>query len=326
MHERDLPLRGRRRGAWALALGLGAAPSLHAQPRPRSGACRDAGRRLESALELRERALEAAALEVLTDVPRDTGFDVPRDTGFDVPRDTGTDLGRDTGIDVGVDADTDLGRDTGADTGPDTGPDIPCGAGLTRCGPSCVDLSLNGNHCGACDTRCTSVPGASVTCMAGACRATCLSTRGDCNDDLSDGCETVLSSSVSHCGACGQACSTHHVTPSCIAGQCRSTACDPGFADCDREAATGCEVDLQSAPLHCGSCARACGQTIPCTEDAECGGTPCLMRACVGLGRACSAGMCVLCGALDAPCCAADGCAAGLRCADVDGGLRRCVP
>jgi len=42
-----------------------------AQPRPRGGPCRDAARRLDTALELRERALETAALEVLTDLHRE---------------------------------------------------------------------------------------------------------------------------------------------------------------------------------------------------------------------------------------------------------------
>jgi hypothetical protein len=66
LHERRMPLRRRCGAGLAVALLVWPA-ALGAQPRTRGG-CRDAGRRLETALELRERALEVAALEVLTDL------------------------------------------------------------------------------------------------------------------------------------------------------------------------------------------------------------------------------------------------------------------
>ena len=40
-----------------------------------------------------------------------------------------------------------------------------CSAGFTRCGTSCVDLSQNPDHCGACDAGCADVQ----TCSTGAC-------------------------------------------------------------------------------------------------------------------------------------------------------------
>ncbi|MDI1483908.1 hypothetical protein [Polyangium sp. y55x31] len=51
-------------------------------------------------------------------------------------------------------------------------------------------------------------------------------------------------------------------------------ACEPGHADCDGNAANGCEVDTQVDPAHCGACGAACTAT---------NGTP-----------GCSAGSCVI--------------------------------
>jgi hypothetical protein len=63
--------------------------------------------------------------------------------------------------------------------------------------------------------------------------------------------------SAEHCGACLQACSANHGTPSCTGGQCQID-CDDHWADCDENARTnGCESDL-STRENCGECERLC--------------------------------------------------------------------
>jgi hypothetical protein len=47
--------------------------------------------------------------------------------------------------------------------------------------------------------------------------ASCERGWGDCNNLVEDGCETNLSGSREHCGACNNACS---VGESCLAGKC----------------------------------------------------------------------------------------------------------
>jgi hypothetical protein len=75
-------------------------------------------------------------------------------------------------------------------------------------------------------------------------------------------------SSVQNCGRCGHDCTNlPHVsgTVACTtAGACifDSTACAPGYADCDGNADTGCETDL-SQPAHCGTCSTKCGGATP---------------------------------------------------------------
>lgn len=57
-------------------------------------------------------------------------------------------------------------------------------------------------------------------------------------------------------------CKLDHATAACQARACVPAACDPGFADCDKNPANGCEVDL-SKPASCGACNAVCPPTAP---------------------------------------------------------------
>jgi hypothetical protein len=79
-----------------------------------------------------------------------------------------------------------------------------------------------------------------------------------------------LAGDVANCGGCGRACATTNVAQRlCVAGLCTST-CSPGFGNCIQPLAPssddGCETDLNTDPMHCGSCTLAC-DTMRC-----CGG------------------------------------------------------
>jgi hypothetical protein len=80
-------------------------------------------------------------------------------------------------------------------------------------------------------TCCNSIGG---TCKSD-CTLTCLAQFGNCNGNLSDGCETDLTTSVSSCGECGRGCvaDARVATPSCSAGTCAST-CAVGWSNCGR--------------------------------------------------------------------------------------------
>ncbi|MFT3771770.1 MAG: DNRLRE domain-containing protein [Minicystis sp.] len=123
----------------------------------------------------------------------------------------------------------------------------------------------------------------------------------DCNGDGLDGCETNLSS-PSSCGACGAVCAAANGTAACVHGACAVGACDPGFADCDGNAANGCETDLDSVQS-CGACGAVCASGVcvngtchaPTCNDGvhngaetslDCGGPSC--PACA-LGQTCQA-------------------------------------
>jgi hypothetical protein len=65
------------------------------------------------------------------------------------------------------------------------------------------------------------------------------------------------SNNVSHCGACNRPCNTTNGAAVCTGGACRIT-CNAGFADCNGNAADGCEVNLNTDAGNCGGCGMAC--------------------------------------------------------------------
>ncbi len=136
----------------------------------------------------------------------------------------------------------------------------------------------------------------------------------DCNGLAADGCEADLASPQS-CGACGNTCVVPQATAICNAGSCAIGSCDPGFGDCDGNAANGCETGLTSAS-DCGACEVPCAlpgavascasgscklvacdagtfdcdgdaangcEPIPCADGAHCGEAGgCVSQVCVG--------------------------------------------
>ncbi|MDW8246014.1 MAG: hypothetical protein RMJ84_05520, partial [Sandaracinaceae bacterium] len=113
-------------------------------------------------------------------------------------------------------------------------------------------------HCGRCGNRCMG-GNATWSCVGGVCSvASCNSGYGDCDRDPSNGCETNLNTSLSHCGMCGNACMGGNATWECVGGVCLRQACNSGYGDCDGNAGNGCETDVNTTVAHCGRCGNAC--------------------------------------------------------------------
>ena len=70
------------------------------------------------------------------------------------------------------------------------------------------------------------------------------------------------------CGACTP-CALDHGSALCEGPRCALAACDPGFDDCDGDAANGCESAL-SAAVSCGRCGRSCSEPNPRCEASLC--------------------------------------------------------
>ncbi|MBI5514425.1 MAG: hypothetical protein HY909_11695 [Deltaproteobacteria bacterium] len=155
----------------------------------------------------------------------------------------------------------------------------PCPAGLMCCGGGCVSLRENSAHCGACDNVCAA-PNGTPACRAGRCEVgACSAPYGDCNGEPRDGCEAHTLTDLAHCGGCGQRCPGRpHATVTCAAGVCGFT-CDEGHADCDGDAANGCEVELATSVSHCGRCGARCA--LPGAE-ARCVAGACAVGTCLG--------------------------------------------
>ncbi len=144
-----------------------------------------------------------------------------------------------------------------------------CANGLTVCGvaqstdggadagfdaPICIDTSVDPNHCGTCDTRCT----ASQICTAGACVAAGTPAQGTtaCGF-LADGGVVYdnLQTDRNNCGACGNACATNEI--------CESGACQPcAVTQCNNSC-----VDTTVDSSNCGSCGNVCAGASACNAS-----------------------------------------------------------
>jgi hypothetical protein len=128
-----------------------------------------------------------------------------------------------------------------------------CGPGFANCDGNdangCeTDLRSSLAHCGACAIRCAGI-GGTPACIAGSCRITCDTGRGNCDGDAANGCETDLQTAPAHCGACGSACPAGQ---SCSRGRCMA-GCASGLTACG----PAC-VDLANDPANCSACRLTC--------------------------------------------------------------------
>jgi len=92
---------------------------------------------------------------------------------------------------------------------------------------------------------------------------TCPAPFATCPDAKGGPCTTDLMTNVDHCGACGAACpkapdpATKNGSYVCSGGVCR-LACALLSADCNNNAADGCETSTVSDPNNCGFCGNKC--------------------------------------------------------------------
>lgn len=117
-----------------------------------------------------------------------------------------------------------------------------CDNGKCRCAPNetrcpdfgefsrCVDLETSDQDCGACGNRCplADYPSKSV-CRLGRCELECPPGHADCDGNVANGCETLVSADPRNCGACGVRCDLAIGQP-CVDGACAKAPCDEGPA------------------------------------------------------------------------------------------------
>jgi hypothetical protein len=129
-----------------------------------------------------------------------------------------------------------------------------CPASTSLCSRTCTLTQTDPNNCGACGSVCA--PANAVGgCSAGACSiGACNAGFGNCDGNAANGCETNTTNNVNNCGACGNTCSSPNATAACSNSACAIATCNAGFADCDRNAANGCEVNTTNNINNCGAC------------------------------------------------------------------------
>ena len=185
-------------------------------------------------------------------------------------------------------------------------------------------------NCGTCSNVC-SVPVGTPGCTLGKCSiADCPTDTGDCDGDVSNGCETDLMTDEAHCGQCGRACSSSGVASLvCSQGLCGS-GCLDGFGNCQKPVAPapddGCESDVTADPLNCGGCNRVCHadhvlslscSAGKCDSTCELGWGNCLQLSSPGTDDGCEADVSATvtrCGSCTNDCSQQGGGGSGLKC------------
>ncbi len=134
-----------------------------------------------------------------------------------------------------------------------------CDDGWEDCNSDLSDgceTPLNTNdHCGSCDTSCTSPE----FCFDGSCTDQCPDGLTNCDGNCID-----TSNDVANCGSCYNECSFAHAQASCVQNTCTMGSCDPDWGDCNLDQSDGCEKDLSSDPLNCGQCNNQCSSPLVC--------------------------------------------------------------
>jgi hypothetical protein len=173
-----------------------------------------------------------------------------------------------------------------------------CATGFGDCDGNAAngcETALNSTmNCGACGRACS---GATPVCnaMTGMCSTGCGAGQTRCAMSCVD-----TNTDVGNCGSCGRSCSLPNAVAGCSAGGCVVASCNAGFANCDGNAANGCETPLNTA-MNCGACGRACSGATPvcnamtgmCSSGCSAGQTRCGM-SCVDTSA--DVGNCGSCG------------------------------
>jgi hypothetical protein len=143
-----------------------------------------------------------------------------------------------------------------------------CAAGFANCNGNpddgCETATTTLTDCGGCGVVC-SFANAAESCASGTCSlGACDAGFGNCDAQAANGCETTLGN-VTHCNACGNACTNSHGATSCAgtagAYDC-APACDANWGSCNGNPDDGCEADLTTTS-NCGQCARVCSGGTP---------------------------------------------------------------
>lgn len=88
----------------------------------------------------------------------------------------------------------------------------------------------------------------------------CPTKRGNCDQDIFNGCESNLLTDPYNCNACDFACSFPHSMSNCSGGTCdlSTLVCEPLWGNCDGWGGNGCESNLKDDPYDCGVCGNEC--------------------------------------------------------------------
>ncbi|HHH27880.1 MAG TPA: hypothetical protein ENK57_06000 [Polyangiaceae bacterium] len=160
-------------------------------------------------------------------------------------------------------------------------PSNPCPTGLSRCGPSCVDVTESPLHCGGCFAPCAM----RQICVGGSCVAGSMTTTSASTGATS----SVAASSAASSGSGGGGAGCHPLNPAAVCGS--GSHCVPqtsGVGQCLAPAGFGtqyfnCFGPTDCAPIYdCITTPYATSYCMQwCSSDFDCSGYP--SDTCIGI-------------------------------------------
>ncbi len=148
-----------------------------------------------------------------------------------------------------------------------------------------TNLANTIQHCGGCNLSCA-LPNAAETCVPsmqtglGVCTlGACDAGYKNCDVNPANGCEINSTNDVQNCGGCFNVCNFANAASSCATSMCQMGACNNGYANCDNNALTGCEVNLTNDKDHCGNCMTDCDVVFPGSQ-VSCSANQCQFNGC----------------------------------------------
>jgi hypothetical protein len=141
-----------------------------------------------------------------------------------------------------------------------------CPADRKVCDDQCQPVNRSNLGCARPGCAPCSLPHAVAVCsLDGQCAiGTCQNEYRDC-DPAQAGCETDTDHDPDNCGDCNRVCGdVPNAVRGCTSGNCTVGGCSPGFKDCNKKYADGCELDVTSDPDNCGDCGAPCGMGLQC--------------------------------------------------------------
>lgn len=129
-----------------------------------------------------------------------------------------------------------------------------------------TDTAVSASNCGTCGKVCAAVANGTPGCAASNCGiGSCNANFDNCDGNVTNGCETNITTNIAHCSGCGKACPNYaNASAKCAASVCSLGTCNSGFANCDMADANGCEINTNTDVKNCGVCGKTCAANELC--------------------------------------------------------------